>query len=224
MRQVRGGLPGKGHQHQAAEIVGGRLALRIRIAPRSATRSLCSVGASTNSRCSSLYVVPSRCLLQAMAFARPLKIALAKPRALCRPKSPAASAAGLFCARGPRLRLLPARLFSQNAIRLRFNTRRVADSVMCSAVTWGNAFDVSGATAPGAIKTQTYRVSRPPAACPQPARPFRAAGACNVFASAEFRACFASVEALLTRTLSGCPRTSEPTMQTVQTDRSTFAR
>ena len=58
------------------------------------------------------------------------------------------------------------------------------------------------------------RVSRPPAAL----------RACNAFASAAFRACFASVEALLTRTLSGHHRTFEPTMQTVQTDRSTLAR
>lgn len=66
--------------------------------------------------------------------------------------------------------------------------------------------------------------ARPPAAHPRVSRPFRAAGACNAFASAAFRACFASIEALLTRTLSGHPRTFEPTMQTVQTDRSTLAR
>ena len=62
---------------------------------------------------------------------------------------------------------------------------------------------------------------RPRARLPPACGPVRA---CNACASAAFRACFASVEALLTRTLSGCARTLEPTMQTVQTDRSTLAR
>lgn len=170
---------------------------------------------------------PARCSPQAMMLAHPPAIALAKPHASRCLNSPAASAAGLFALAGPRFRLLPARLFSQNAIRLRLNTRRVAGGVIRGAVTWENASNVPGATAPGAIKTQTYRISRPPAASRTRLPPVRLrprACACNAFASAAFRACFASVEALLTRTLSGCARTLEPTMQTVQTDRSTFAR
>ena len=159
---------------------------------------------------------PARCSPQAMMLAHPPAIALAKPHASRCLNSPAASAAGLFALAGPRFRLLPARLFSQNAIRLRLNTRRVAGGVIRGAVTWENASNVPGATAPGAIKTQTYRVSCPPAG--PPARFLPACGparACNAFASAAFRACFASVEALLTRTLSDRPRTLEPTMQTV---------
>lgn len=167
---------------------------------------------------------PARCSPQAMMLAHPPAIALAKPHASRCLNSPAASAAGLFVLAGPRFRLLSARSFSQNAIRLRFNR---PGSVAPEA---SNAFPQ--VTAPHATPLATRRALkrrriafparlrvRPRVSCPS-----AAPRACNACASAAFRACFASVEALLTRTLSGRPRILEPTMQTVQTDRSTLAR
>lgn len=145
----------------------------------------------------------------------------------------------------PRFRLLPACLRSQNAIRLRSNRMTLSSPFSGKPLTWENDYVRQPVTREVAKQTQTYRVSRPltapcahfSSACgpvrafptrlrlrPRISRSFRTAGACNAFASAAFRACFASVEALLTRGLSGGLRTLEPTMQTVQTDRSTFAR
>ena len=188
--------------------------------------------------------VPSRCLPQAMALAHPFKIALAcssvislaKPRASRRLR-PRSLSCGAFLRSQAPVFVRPPQARSRE-------TRYVCVLIAPGAVAPEASNTFSQVTAPRITPLATRRAlkrrriafparlrSRARASLPPACGPARAsrplalpAGACNAFASAAFRACFTSVEALLTRTLSGRPRTLEPTMQTVQTDRSTLAR
>ena len=117
------------------------------------------------------------------------------------------------------------RLRQQNAIRLDFNPPHSSRAQIAKRVSPGHS--ITGNTACGAVrvKIQTYRVFALGAASSAgrgPPRPSPAA--CNALASDSFLACFASIEALLTRRFPRCLRRAEPTMQTVQTDRSTLAK
>ena len=171
---MRGGLPGKGHQHQAAEIGGGRLALRIRIAPRAPRRTACArwarrrtVGAPCRTSCpqGACYkrwplLVRSRSRLRNRVRFAVLKASQLQLRGFLLSQAPFALAS-----RAPVLAKRDTSAFKCAPRRRQCYARR-CDLGKCIRCFW--------CYCAGAIKTQTYRVFRPRPARPRPIRAFRA--------------------------------------------------